>query len=129
MLREILARKLACPDTLGLCDAILDGGVGVLDGEYTPVAAGIPFLGFRLVPGARRLKRRNGVLFARRLARATRAWVRGEVVAGAIWDCYLGWEAHAAHGETTGLRAALLRGAAPPGSGATPWERLYHESA
>jgi len=212
VLREILARKLACPDTLGLCDAILDGGAGVLDGEYTqayfpgddlfaaarprglpignltsqfwancylneldqfvkrtlrcgaylryvddfllfaddkptlwawkealcerlaalrlrvhqgsstvyPVAAGIPFLGFRLMPGVRRLKRRNGVLFARRLARVTRAWVRGEVVAGAIWDCYLGWEAHAAHGETTGLRAALLRGAASAGRGATP---------
>ena len=36
-LRTILARKLACADTLALCDAILDGGAGVLDGEYAQV--------------------------------------------------------------------------------------------
>jgi hypothetical protein len=207
VLRGILARKLACPDTLGLCEAILAGGIGVLDGEYTqvffpgddllaaarprglpignltsqfwancylneldqfvkrtlgctaylryvddfllfaedkrtlwawkaaiverlaalrltlhpgsstvyPVATGIPFLGFRIAPAARRLKRRNGVMFARRLAGRLRAWGRGEVPIGAVWDSYLGWEAHAAHGDTAGLCRALVRGA--PGRG------------
>ncbi len=203
ILRAILARKLACPDTLALCDAILASGAGVLDAEYTqvyfpgddlfaatrprglpignltsqfwancylneldqfvkrdlrcepylryvddfllfaedkrtlwawkaaiverlaalrlslhpgsstvyPVATGIPFLGFRLAPGARRLKRRNAVMFARRLAGRVRAWERGETGARGPWDCYLGWEAHAAHGDTAGLCAALLRAA------------------
>ena len=73
-----------------------------------PVTAGIPFLGFRLYPDHRRLKRRNGVAFARRL----RGW-RAEVAHGKLNVADLsprvqGWVAHAAHGDTWGLRRALL---------------------
>jgi RNA-directed DNA polymerase len=202
ILRGILARKIACPGTLWLCDAILASGAGVLDREYTqvyfpgddllaaarprglpignltsqlwancylneldglvkrelgcpaylryvddfllfaddkrtlwawksairerldalrltlhessstvyPVASGIPFLGFRLYPGHRRLKRRNGVMLGRRLARSARACARGEASIKSVWDCYLGWEGHAAHGDTRGLRTAVLGG-------------------
>ncbi len=212
ILRGILARKLACEDTLGLCDAILASGAGVLEREYTqvyfpgddlfaaarprglpignltsqfwancylneldqlvkrelrcpaylryvddfllfaddkpslwawrsairerlaalrltlheasstvyPVSTGIAFLGFRLYPGHRRLKRRNGVMFGRRLARTARACARGELALKAVWDCYLGWEAHAAHGDTRGLRAALLGAAAVAHSPSDP---------
>ena len=38
-----------------------------------PVTGGIPFLGFRVYPDHRRLKRRNGVAFARRLRRLASA--------------------------------------------------------
>jgi RNA-directed DNA polymerase len=73
-----------------------------------PVATGIPFLGFRVYPDHRRLKRRNGVAFARRL----RAW-RAEVTKGKLRVADLsprvqGWVAHAAHGDTWRLRRALL---------------------
>ena len=73
-----------------------------------PVATGIPFLGFRVYPDHRRLKRRNGVAFARRL----RAW-RAEIAKGKLRVADLsprvqGWVAHAAHGDTWRLRRALL---------------------
>jgi RNA-directed DNA polymerase len=73
-----------------------------------PVATGIPFLGFRLYPERRLIKRRNANLFARRLRRGARACERGELDIGDLWTRVLGWEAHAAHGHTRGLRAALL---------------------
>ncbi len=43
-----------------------------------PVKNGIPFLGFRLYPTHRRLKRANGVNFQRRYARLRRQYQRGE---------------------------------------------------
>jgi retron-type reverse transcriptase len=206
ILKDLLARKLACPDTLRLCGLILDGGAGLLDGEYTPVffpgddllaaarprglpignltsqfwanvylneldqcvkrelgcaaylryvddfllfaddkprlwawkeairerlaalrltlhersstvypvANGIPFLGFRLYPDRRRLKRRNAVMAGRRLRRAARAHARGECRMFGVWQTYLGWEAHAAHGNSGGLRVRMLAQTAVP---------------
>jgi RNA-directed DNA polymerase len=200
ILHAVLARKIACPDTLSLCDAIIDGGAGVLDAEYTqvlypgddlfatarprglpignltsqfwancllneldqfikrelhcrgyvryvddfllfadrkpilwawkeairerlaalrlslhqaestvyPVTAGIPFLGFRVYPDRRRLKRRNGQLFGRRLRRRAAAYARGELGLRQIWDGVICWQGHAAHGNTGALRAAML---------------------
>jgi retron-type reverse transcriptase len=74
-----------------------------------PVTNGIPFLGFRVYPDHRRLKRRNGVAFARRL----RAWreqtARGEIAVSDLTPRVQGWVAHAAHADTWGLRRALLR--------------------
>ena len=46
--------------------------IHVRESTVYPVATGIPFLGFRVYPDHRRLKRRNGVAFARRL----RGWRR-----------------------------------------------------
>jgi RNA-directed DNA polymerase len=73
-----------------------------------PVSTGIPFLGWRVYPDHRRLKRRNGVAFQRRFAR-----LLADVAAGRIsWDEFHasvnGWIAHVAHGDTWGLRRALL---------------------
>jgi RNA-directed DNA polymerase len=89
-----------------------------------PVATGIPFLGFRLYPDHRRLKRRNGIAFARRLRRYRAEVARGEMDLVTFRQRLRGWIAHAAHGDTWGLRRALLREPLHPGasrrSGAPP---------
>jgi hypothetical protein len=73
-----------------------------------PVTGGIPFLGFRVYPTHRRLKRANGVAFARRLRRWHAALARGEMTYEELDRRVQGWVAHAAHGDTHGLRRSLL---------------------
>jgi len=73
-----------------------------------PVANGIPFLGFRLYPNRRRLKRRNGVAFARRFRQYRKAVARGKLSMADLHIRIRGWIAHAAHGDTRGLRRSLL---------------------
>jgi RNA-directed DNA polymerase len=73
-----------------------------------PVTNGIPFLGFRIYPHRRRLKRRNGVAFARRF-RALRAQLAvGAIAQERLHQSVQGWLAHATHGDTLGLRRALI---------------------
>jgi retron-type reverse transcriptase len=73
-----------------------------------PVTNGIPFLGFRTYPDRRRLKRRNGVAFSRRF-RALRARLSaGDITHEQLFQSVHGWLAHAAHGDTEGLRRALI---------------------
>ena len=73
-----------------------------------PVRDGIPFLGFRVYPTHRRLKRRNGVAFTRRFRAYRRMMARGEMTPEQVRRHVQGWVAHAAHGDTYGLRRALL---------------------
>jgi retron-type reverse transcriptase len=73
-----------------------------------PVANGIPFLGFRLFPEYRRLKRKNGVNFQRRLQRYHRAYAAGELGWEDLHQRIRGWVAHAAHADTWGLRRSLF---------------------
>lgn len=73
-----------------------------------PVSNGIPFLGFRLYPTHMRLKRRNGVAFVRRLRRYYRAYSRNQITREELDYRVKGWIAHAEHGDTWGLRRALL---------------------
>jgi retron-type reverse transcriptase len=73
-----------------------------------PVATGIPFLGFRVYPDHRRLRRRNGVAFARRYRALCAAYARGEVTFAQLGASVHGWVAHAGHGDTYGLRRSLL---------------------
>ncbi|MEI2690758.1 MAG: RNA-directed DNA polymerase [Anaerolineae bacterium] len=73
-----------------------------------PVASGIPFLGFRVYPDHRRLKRRNGVAFARRLRIAYRAVDAGAWSHDDLRRRIKGWIAHASHGDTWRLRRSLL---------------------
>ena len=72
-----------------------------------PVRNGIPFLGFRIYPHKRRLKRRNGVAFARRFKSQCVAVAAGEITHEKLAQSVRGWLAHAAHGDTGGLRRAL----------------------
>ena len=73
-----------------------------------PVTNGIPFLGFRIYPDRRRLKRRNGVAFARRFRALRAAVAAGEITYDQLHQSVQGWLAHAAHGDTEGLRRALV---------------------
>lgn len=73
-----------------------------------PVKNGIPFLGFRIYPSHRRLKRRNVMAFIRRLRNAYRQVERGEMTLDELTVHIRAWTAHAAHGDTWRLRSALF---------------------
>jgi retron-type reverse transcriptase len=73
-----------------------------------PVRNGIPFLGFVTYPDHRRLKRRNGLAFARRLKAQLRQLAAGRLSYADVAASVQGWVAHAVHGDTYGLRRALL---------------------
>ncbi len=83
-----------------------------------PVSNGIPFLGFRLYPQRRRLKRRNGVAFARRLRAGCAALAAGEMTQEDLNRRVQGWVAHAAHGDTYRLRESLFAAIRIPQVGA-----------
>jgi len=73
-----------------------------------PVEVGLPFLGFQVFPDHRRLKRRCGLAFQRRLKGMLAAYARGELSLKRLTASVQGWVAHAAHGNTWGLRRAVL---------------------
>ena len=73
-----------------------------------PVTNGIPFLGFVTYPTHRLLKRRNGVAFARRFRAQLRQLAAGQLDYADVGAAVRGWLAHAAHGDTYGLRRALV---------------------
>ena len=73
-----------------------------------PVGEGIPFLGFVIFPGRRRLKRRKGVYYERKLRRMLKAYSRGEVDLETITLSVHGWVNHVRYGNTVGLRKAVL---------------------
>jgi len=73
-----------------------------------PTATGIPFLGWRVYPDHLRLKRRNGVAFQRRYARLRREFAAGQIPMAQLNASVQGWIAHVQHGQTWGLRRALL---------------------
>jgi RNA-directed DNA polymerase len=74
-----------------------------------PVESGIPFLGWRLYPAHRRLKRENVRDFSRRFRAQVAALKRGEISFGDLTACTRAWIAHAAHGDTHRLRARLFQ--------------------
>jgi len=73
-----------------------------------PVTTGIPFLGFRIYPTHRRLKRANVVVFQRRFRRLRWAYHRGENSLDQVTCSVQGWLAHAVHGDTYRLRQTTL---------------------
>jgi retron-type reverse transcriptase len=75
-----------------------------------PVTEGFPFLGFTVYPRRRRLKRRKGVHFARTLRRTARLHRAGKCSTVAVTAMVRGWVNHARHGDTRGLRRAILSG-------------------
>lgn len=70
---------------------------------------GIPFLGFITYPNHRRLKRRKGVYYRRKLRRLTDAYARGEISFEEVDASVQGWINHVRYGNTVGLRRALFR--------------------
>ncbi len=82
-----------------------------------PTATGIPFLGFRVYPEHRRLKRRKVVHYRRKLRAMIRDLARGELSFERLDASVRGWVNHVRYGDTWGLRRAVLgRWAIPAGS-------------
>jgi retron-type reverse transcriptase len=76
--------------------------------QLFPVTEGIPFLGFRVYPDHRRLKRRKGVAFARRWRALLADYAAGKIDRARLHASLQAWIAHAKHGDTHGLRRALI---------------------
>jgi retron-type reverse transcriptase len=88
-----------------------------------PVSTGIPFLGWRVYPDHRRLKRRNGVAFQRRFARLVREYAAGQITWEQMNASVQSWIAHASHGDTWGLRGSLLSSVVLPRVSSRPSHR------
>ncbi len=73
-----------------------------------PVTEGIPFLGFTIFPQHRRLKRRKGVYYQRKLRRLLIAYQQRQLSFDQLTASVQGWVNHARYGNTVGLRRALL---------------------
>ncbi len=73
-----------------------------------PVSEGIPFLGFRVFPQRRRLKRRKGVYFARKWRGLLRQYAHGRRSSTDLTAVANGWGNHARFANTVGLRKAVL---------------------
>jgi RNA-directed DNA polymerase len=76
--------------------------------EVRPVVEGIPFLGFIVFPGRRRLKRRKGITFHRRLRALAERYADGEVTLDQVTASVCGWINHVRYANTLGLREAVL---------------------
>jgi hypothetical protein len=85
-----------------------------------PAEEGIPFLGFIVTPERRRLKRRKGLEFRRRLRALVADHRAGLSSADALAAVVRSWVNHARYGNTVGLRTSLLCDVArrTPGTGA-----------
>lgn len=82
--------------------------------QVAPVTTGIPFLGFRVYPTHRRIKRRKAVAFGRRWRRLLQAYANGELSREGLEVALQGWIAHARHGDTYRLRRSLIWSARIP---------------
>ncbi len=78
------------------------------EAQVFPTQTGIPFLGWRVYPDHLRLKRRNGVAFQRRYAQLRHHFAYGKITRQRLDASVQGWIAHVQHGQTWGLRRALL---------------------
>ena len=74
----------------------------------SPVKVGLPFLGFLVFPDHRRLRRDNGVYFERRFRRMLAEYAAGAISRAQMDVSVQGWIAHAAHGDTWGLRGSVF---------------------
>lgn len=81
--------------------------------QVVPVETGIPFLGWRIYPFRRRLKRRNVLAFARRFRRMRADYAAGRCTLDDIDTRIKGWLGHARQGNTLALRRSLLRAPLP----------------
>lgn len=76
--------------------------------QVKPVANGIPFLGFGVFPERRRLKRRKGLAYARRLRKMMQQYRAHIIPFARLTASVQGWINHARFANTIGLRQAVL---------------------
>lgn len=81
-------------------------------GHIRRTSDGERFLGFRIFPDHRLLTRENVTRAHRRLRRLAEEYERGILSLGRVQASLRSWLAHAAHGDTWGLRRSVLRGLA-----------------
>ena len=74
----------------------------------TPVTQGIDFLGYRVYPRHRLLRRASGYRFQRNLRQMALQYRAGEIDVKKVKHRVASWIGHAAHADTYGLRAALF---------------------
>lgn len=72
------------------------------------VEEGIAWLGFRIFPQHRRIKRRKGLYFQRKLQILQRAYAEGGLTFAQLTASVQGWVNHVRYGNTCGLRRAML---------------------
>jgi len=73
-----------------------------------PVMEGVSFLGFIIFPHQRRLKQRKGLYYRRKLRTLWAAYAGGQIPLTAITASVQGWINYVRHGNTAGLRKAVL---------------------
>jgi len=73
-----------------------------------PVSAGVDFLGFRVYPTHRLLRRASGLRFQRRLRAMQWAYRNGQISLTQIQQRLMAWLGHAGHADSYRLRASLL---------------------
>jgi RNA-directed DNA polymerase len=73
-----------------------------------PVTEGISFLGFVIYPQQRRLKRRKGLHYRRKLRGLREAYALNQIGLNQITASVQGWVNHVRYANTVGLRAAIL---------------------
>ncbi|MBN1999790.1 group II intron reverse transcriptase domain-containing protein [candidate division KSB1 bacterium] len=76
--------------------------------QVRPVQEGIPFLGFIVYPTHRRLKRRKGIYFQRKLRHKISLYQNSELDFNALKASITGWINHVSYGDTWGLRRDVL---------------------
>jgi RNA-directed DNA polymerase len=76
--------------------------------QVFPTETGIPFLGFRVYPDHRLVKRRKVVHFRRKLRRQLEEYSTGGVSISKLNASIQGWVNHVRYGDTWGLRKAVL---------------------
>ena len=76
--------------------------------QLRPVEEGFPFLGFVLYPQRRRLRRRKGIYFQRKLRAMLVAYVQGELPLERVTASLQGWTNHVRYANSVGLRKALF---------------------
>jgi hypothetical protein len=77
--------------------------------QVTPVAQGIPWLGFVVYPTHRRVKQRKVVHATRRLQHRFEAWRGGEISFAEFDASVQGWINHVSHADSWGLRKHVLK--------------------
>jgi hypothetical protein len=73
-----------------------------------PVDKGLTFLGYRIFPSHRKLRKRNKKKFGQRLENQRKALEKGEIGFSDLKDSIDSWIGHASHADTENLRKEYL---------------------
>jgi len=77
--------------------------------QIFPVKEGTDFLGYRIFPTHRRVRRDNIVRFKRRTRRLQESYAKGEITVSQVGQSIQSWIAHVSHADSYGLRKRLLQ--------------------